>query len=102
LSKIRLRGSGSDAGHNGLKDIQQILGTDKYPKLRFGIGNQFPKGMQVEFVLGRWLPEEEPVIQKKIKSCCSIIESFALAGIAYTMNMANRLEFNSDQGTGTG
>lgn len=102
LSKIRLRGSGSDAGHNGLKDIQQILGTDKYPKLRFGIGNQFPKGMQVEFVLGRWLPEEEPIVQKKIKSCCSIIESFALAGIAYTMNMANRLEFNSDQGTGTG
>jgi len=102
LSKIRLRGSGSDAGHNGLKDIQQILGTDKYPKLRFGIGNQFPKGMQVEFVLGRWLPEEEPIVQKKIKSCCSIIESFALAGIAYTMNMANRLEFNSDQGAGTG
>lgn len=102
LSKIRLRGSGSDAGHNGLKDIQQILGTDKYPKLRFGIGNQFPKGMQVEFVLGRWLPEEEPIVQKKIKSCCSIIESFALAGIAYTMNMANRLEFNSDQGIGTG
>jgi PTH1 family peptidyl-tRNA hydrolase len=102
LSKIRLRGSGSDAGHNGLKDIQQILGTDKYPKLRFGIGNQFPKGMQVEFVLGRWLPEEEPIVQKKIKSCCSIIESFALAGIAYTMNMANRLEFNSDQGTGAG
>ena len=102
LSKIRLRGSGSDAGHNGLKDIQQILCTDKYPKLRFGIGNQFPKGMQVEFVLGRWLPEEEPIVQKKIKSCCSIIESFALAGIAYTMNMANRLEFNSDQGTGTG
>ena len=102
LSKIRLRGSGSDAGHNGLKDIQQILGTDKYPKLRFGIGNQFPKGMQVEFVLGRWLPEEDSIVQKKIKSCCSIIESFALAGIAYTMNMANRLEFNSDQGTGTG
>lgn len=101
LNKIRLRGSGSDAGHNGLKDIQQTLGTDKYPKLRFGIGNQFPKGMQVAFVLGRWLPEEEPLVQAKIKSCCSIIESFALAGISYTMNMANRLEFNPEQGGNT-
>ncbi|MFN5225557.1 MAG: aminoacyl-tRNA hydrolase [Bacteroidota bacterium] len=95
LSKIRLRGSGSDAGHNGLKDIQQVLGTDRYPKLRFGIGNQFPKGGQVDFVLGRWLPEEEPIVQAKIKSCGTVIESFALAGLAYTMNMANRLEFNS-------
>ena len=95
LSKIRLRGSGSDAGHNGLKDIQQVLGTDRYPKLRFGIGNQFPKGGQVDFVLGRWLPEEEPIVQAKIKSCGTVIESFALAGIAYTINMSNRLEFNS-------
>jgi PTH1 family peptidyl-tRNA hydrolase len=95
LSKIRLRGSGSDAGHNGLKDIQQMLGTDQYPKLRFGIGNQFPKGRQVDFVLGRWMPEEEPIVQAKIKFCCTVIESFAMAGLAYTMNMANRLEFNS-------
>ena len=54
LDKLRLRGSGSDAGHNGLKDIQAILGTDAYPKLRFGIGNEFPKGMQAEFVLSKW------------------------------------------------
>ena len=61
LSKIRLRGSGSDAGHNGLKDIQLTLGTDAYPKLRFGIGNDFQKGRQVDFVLGKWKPEEQKV-----------------------------------------
>ena len=55
LNKLRLRKSGSDAGHNGLRDIQNVLGTDQYPKLRFGIGNNFPKGMQVEFVLSHWL-----------------------------------------------
>lgn len=98
LSKIRLRGSGSDAGHNGLKDIQQILGTDKYPKLRFGIGNDFPKGRQVEFVLGNWLPEELPIVKAKTKYCCEVIVSFALAGLSYTMNMANRMEFKSEDG----
>ena len=67
IEKIRLRSSGSDAGHNGLKDIQLMLGTDKYPKLRFGIGNNFSKGMQVEFVLSKWLPIEQPIINKKIQ-----------------------------------
>ena len=93
LNKIRLRGSGSDAGHNGLKDIQLTLGTDQYPKLRFGIGNQFPKGRQVDFVLGKWTPEEVPVVHKKIDSCVEIIESFAAIGIERTMNMANSLDF---------
>ena len=92
LNKMRLRGSGSDAGHNGLKDIQLTLGTDQYPKLRFGIGNQFPRGGQVDFVLGRWLAEEQLVVDAKIKACCDVIESFVLAGLAYTMNMANRME----------
>lgn len=93
LSKIRMRGSGSDAGHNGLKDIQLTLGTDQYPKLRFGIGNDFPKGRQVEFVLGRWLPSEIPVVEKKIAGCAGIIESFAAMGLDKTMNMANSLNF---------
>lgn len=92
LSKLRLRGSGSDAGHNGLKDIQLTLGTDQYAKLRFGIGNQFPRGGQVDFVLGRWLAEEQPVVDAKIKASCDVIESFVLAGLAFTMNMANRME----------
>jgi len=93
VSKLRLRKSGSDAGHNGLKDIQNILGTDEYPKLRIGIGNQFPKGMQVEFVLSHWLPEEKQVIDLKIKKSIEIIEDFANIGIDRTMNLVNNLVF---------
>ena len=93
IDKIRLRSSGSDAGHNGLKDIQLMLGTDKYPKLRFGIGNDFSKGMQVEFVLSKWLPTEQPIIYKKIEKSIEIIESFAAIGIERTMNTVNNLNF---------
>lgn len=93
LSKLRLRGSGSDAGHNGLRDIQLTLGTDQYPKLRFGIGNQFPKGRQVEFVLGKWLPEEQKIIQAKIDKSVEIIESFAAIGLVKTMSQVNNLNF---------
>ena len=93
LNKVRMRGSGSDAGHNGLKDIQLTLGTDQYPKLRVGIGNDFPKGRQVDFVLGRWLPEEVPIVEQKIIKCGELIESFAAIGLDKTMNMANSLDF---------
>lgn len=93
LSRLRIRASGSAAGHNGLRDIEQTLGTDKYPRLRFGIGNQYPKGMQVEFVLGRWFKEELPVVNKKIEASVSVIESFAFAGIENTMNTYNKQEF---------
>ena len=93
IDKIRVRSSGSDAGHNGLRDIQLTLGTDKYPKLRFGIGNNFPKGMQVEFVLGKWFKEEQQLIIKKIEKCSEVIESFAAIGIEKTMNFANTLSF---------
>ena len=82
LDKLRLRSSGSDAGHNGLKDIQLMLGTDQYPKLRFGIGNNFPKGMQAEFVLSKWLTTEQALVQHKIIKCVETIESFAAVGIA--------------------
>lgn len=94
LSKLRLRKSGSDAGHNGLRDIQNILETDVYPKLRFGIGNQYPKGMQVDFVLSQWLPEEAPVVRIKIEGCIDVIENFAAIGIDRTMNNVNNLIFN--------
>jgi PTH1 family peptidyl-tRNA hydrolase len=94
LDKLRLRKSGSDAGHNGLRDIQNILGTDAYPKLRFGIGNQFPKGMQVEFVLSKWLPSELPVIQQKIEKSVEIIEAFATIGIDRAMSTYNNMTFN--------
>jgi peptidyl-tRNA hydrolase, PTH1 family len=93
LSKLRLRKRGSDAGHNGLRDIQNVLGTDEYPKLRFGIGNQFPKGMQVDFVLSRWLPEELPVVKLKIEKSIEIIEEFAFLGIDKTMSDVNNVTF---------
>lgn len=92
LTKIRLRGSGSDAGHNGLKDIQAVLGTDKYPKLRFGIGNDYPKGRQIDFVLGRWSQEELPVVMAKIEKCVETIESFVFIGLDRTMNLVNNWE----------
>ncbi len=93
LDKLRLRGSGSDAGHNGLKDIQLTLGTDQYAKLRFGIGNDFPKGRQVDFVLGRWQPAEIPLVEQKINKSGEIIESFVSIGLEKTMNLANNLLF---------
>ena len=78
---VKLKKGGGHGGHNGLKDIQLTLGTDQYPKLRFGIGNQYPKGRQVDFVLGKWFPEEQPVVQKKIEKSVEIIESFATIGL---------------------
>ncbi|NCU03772.1 MAG: aminoacyl-tRNA hydrolase [Chitinophagaceae bacterium] len=92
LSKLRLRSSGSDAGHNGLKSIQETLQTVAYPRLRFGIGNDYPKGRQVEFVLGKWSEAELPVVKKKIELSVEVIESFVLTGIERTMNHANKIE----------
>ena len=91
LDKLRLRPTGTDAGHNGLKDIQNILGTDKYPKLRFGIGNNYPKGMQADFVLSKWLKAEEPIVLLKIEKCLELMESFVVAGIEQTMTAFNNL-----------
>lgn len=93
LNKLRLRANGSAAGHNGLRDIEQTLGTDKYPRLRFGIGNQYPKGMQVEFVLGKWFTEEMPLVNKKIAASVELIENFAAAGIENAMNIYNKIDF---------
>lgn len=92
LTKLRLRGGGSDAGHNGLKDIQAIMGTDQYPKLRFGIGNNYPRGKQVDFVLGRWTDPELTVVNKKIDKCMETIENFATIGLGRTMNLTNTWE----------
>lgn len=94
LNKIRLRPSGSSGGHNGLKDIEMIMGTTDYPKLRFGVGNNYPKGMQADFVLSRWLPEERPLVLKKIEKCVEVIESFAFTGIGPTMSEVNKVEFS--------
>ncbi|RYG30864.1 MAG: aminoacyl-tRNA hydrolase, partial [Chitinophagaceae bacterium] len=77
----------------GLKDIQQILGTDAYPKLRFGIGNQFPKGMQSDYVLGKWREEEIALVRLKIEKCVEIIENFAAIGIDKTMGLVNNVVY---------
>jgi len=92
ISKIRLRAAGSDAGHNGLKDIQLTLGTDAYPKLRFGIGSDFKKGQQIDFVLGKWNTTEKKIVDLKIEKSVEVIESFASIGLSRTMTMANALE----------
>lgn len=91
LDKLRLRPGGSAGGHNGLKDIQNTLDTDMYPRLRFGIGNNYPKGMQADFVLGKWDNNEIPLVQLKIQKCVDVIESFASTGIEKTMNEINKL-----------
>jgi PTH1 family peptidyl-tRNA hydrolase len=93
LEKLRLRGNGTDAGHNGLRDIQLTLGTDEYPKLRFGIGNQFPKGRQVEFVLGKWEASEQSIVNQKIEKCTEVITLFASIGLEKTMSQVNNLIF---------
>ena len=93
LDKLRLRAAGSDAGHNGLKDIQNILGTDAYPKLRFGIGDKFPKGMQADFVLSKWNKEEISIVKYKIEKSVEIIESFASIGLDRTMSNVNNISY---------
>ncbi|MBK5722604.1 aminoacyl-tRNA hydrolase [Dysgonomonas sp. Marseille-P4677] len=86
---LRLKGKGSDAGHNGLKHIQTILSTQAYARLRFGIGNEFPKGGQVDYVLDPFSDEEEKELPEKLEICGEIIKSFCLAGIQNTMNQYN-------------
>jgi PTH1 family peptidyl-tRNA hydrolase len=93
LSRFRLRPGGSDAGHNGLTSIRESLGTEGYARLRYGIGNNFPKGTQIDYVLGRWREEELPLVARKIEKSVELIESFVSVGIERTMNLYNNLEF---------
>lgn len=90
---MRLRPSGSAAGHNGLTNIQEVLGTDLYPRLRFGIGSNYPKGHQVDFVLGKWQSDEQPLVKLKIEKSLEIIESFVFRGIGRTMTDFNKIEY---------
>ncbi|MFN7688517.1 MAG: aminoacyl-tRNA hydrolase [Sphingobacteriales bacterium] len=96
LAKLRLRASGSDGGHNGLKSIQESIGTTAYPRLRFGIGGDYPKGHQVEFVLGKWTDSELPIVSRKIQASAEVIESFVVRGLPMAMNEANKLDFGPD------
>jgi PTH1 family peptidyl-tRNA hydrolase len=90
IESLRLRPAGNDAGHNGLKNIDLMLLSNKYPRLRFGIGNNFAKGKQVDFVLGKWTPSEMPFVKEKLLKCIDIIESFATQGIEKTMTLYNK------------
>ena len=86
---LRLKPKGSDAGHNGLKNIAQLLNTQNYARLRFGLGNDFPKGGQVDFVLGHFPQEELNQMTEKLDRAVEIIKSFCLAGVQLTMNQYN-------------
>ena len=97
LETLRIRPGGSDAGQNGLKSIQELLGSNQYPRLRFGIGNNYAKGQQVDFVLGKWPADEWKIVSKKIDACVESIESFATVGIERTMNKYNTLKFSSGE-----
>lgn len=90
FGKLRIRGNGSDAGHNGLKNINELLQTQNYPRLRFGIGNNYPKGRQVDYVLGKFNNEEQKFLPELIDKSVKSIESFALRGLANAMNEFNK------------
>ncbi len=87
---LRLRPKGSDAGHNGLKDVARVVGNENYVRLRFGVGGDFPRGAQVDYVLGQFPAEEREKLPERINVACDIIKSFCLAGIALTMNQYNK------------
>ncbi len=89
IGNIRLRPKGSDGGHNGLKSINETVGSGNYSRLRFGIGNEYPKGAQVNFVLGKWSNEELKIILPRIELAAAAIKDFGLMGIEKTMNAYN-------------
>ena len=86
---IRLKAKGSDGGHNGLKDIQEKLNTTKYPRFRFGVGANYSRGRQVDYVLSEWSFEEESLLIERIPIACNLITSFGTAGMNNTMNAFN-------------
>jgi peptidyl-tRNA hydrolase, PTH1 family len=86
---IRIRPKGGDGGHNGLINITQVLGTQDYARLRFGIGNNFHSGQQVDYVLGRWDGEEKAALPEKLTTCCNVIKSFGISGLELTMTQFN-------------
>ena len=85
VGAIRMKQNGSDAGHNGLKHIAQMLSTQNYNRLKFGIGNDFPRGGQVDFVLGKFSSEDNKAINEKVPVACDAIKAFALSGMQFAM-----------------
>lgn len=89
FGKLRMRAKGSSAGHNGLKDIESMLGGNQYPRLRFGVGNDFPKGGQVDYVLGRFPEDELATLPERMDRAAEMILGFCTIGISRTMSQFN-------------
>ena len=89
FGKLRMRQKGSNAGHNGLGNIEQVLGDNNYPRLRFGVGNDFSQGQQVDYVLSNFDKEQMDQIVPLLDKCCDMILSFATIGIGRTMTAFN-------------
>lgn len=90
LGTLRMKKQGADGGHNGLTDIIEKLGTNVFCRLRFGIGDDYPKGRQVDFVLGQWKPSEQPIVDEKVDIAVEAIKSFVTQGPDRTMNQFNK------------
>ena len=97
---MRLRAGGGAGGHNGLASISEVLGTDQYARLRIGIGNDFPRGGQVNYVLGEWSPGEIAVLRKRLPLAVEFMMSFAVAGCELTMTAFNKRGKNLDDDNG--
>ena len=86
---IRLRGKGADGGHNGLKSIDQLLGSQQYARLRFGVGNDFPRGAQIDYVLGHPTAQELSILPERAQMACEAIRAFCLSGLDFAMTHYN-------------
>ncbi len=89
FGKLRLRARGSDGGHNGLHNIIWTLEDDGFPRLRFGVGGDFPRGMQADYVLGQWTNEERKLLPEAVERAVKAVQSFVGLGIERAMNLAN-------------
>lgn len=90
VGRLRLRGQGSAGGHNGLSHIEETLGTQAYARVRFGIGSDFPKGRQVDFVLGSFELSERPEVVSGIDRCVELVRMYVARGLSHTMTLFNK------------
>ncbi|MBK9730088.1 MAG: aminoacyl-tRNA hydrolase [Chitinophagaceae bacterium] len=97
FGELRIRSKGSDGGHNGLTSVQELLQSIEYPRMRFGIEGNFPKGKQVNYVLGKWTPEEQKLLPEKIRIATDAVKSFATIGLERTMNFYNKAGKQGDK-----
>ncbi|HPT32445.1 MAG TPA: aminoacyl-tRNA hydrolase [Prolixibacteraceae bacterium] len=95
FGSIRLRAKGGDGGHNGLRNIIEVLGTNEFARLRFGIGDNFHKGYQVDYVLGKWTGEEAKQLPLLLEDSIAVIQNFGTLGIERTMNITNTNKSNT-------